>query len=1034
MFLRFLEDHPSRRIERRPRGARRESATSWVAAVLGATALCCTTLAPAQAASATLLEKSFDTGPDECVFQGNAFGPSQSTYVLGDWGSSFGDGSGGLRVRLGGIDNTTRTNMSGGWRCTLTLTEPVEGVTVSFSYRLTQTGYYESDEYSRVLFGVNGARYGRGPKEFVDHIGGDGESSDFSGYRGTSGVLADRSTGWLSFEAHLGRLEAGTHSLDIGGFNNKKNASNERTEILIDDLRVTDGNAVPPPTAAQAIIDRLGPSEPDPAGWQPLTDEPGNAYTRFKSDIHTLSTFCGFLNGTYICDRYNMHTGPESASYQAAKEWVVQELEAFGYAVERHLFQFNGYDRENIYATKVGATSPDEMYIVSCHLDGRGHESPPYGPGGAADDDASGCALVLAAARAFAEPDVTTDKSIRFIFWNNEETGYHGSTAYRNDRAPLRGTSEPNWLGIIQHDMILYDHGKPFQANQIAGADIDVEYRRGTTFAAQSQALADALKAAAGRYTVRYPAEIGDYSEFTDDKPFWNLAPSISVRENRRCCEITNNHPHYHKPSDVYESYSEDDYRLGFDTVRMTIGAVAELSGARVVTNNPPVANLLAVTLDEDTSVVITLTGSDSDGDPLTFSIVTDPTHGVLSGTAPALTYTPDADYFGSDSFTFVVNDGQIDSEPATVSITVVNVNDPPVAFDQVVTVVPGASVQFTLQVFDADGDPLTYTVYAANTDFGVVTGEPPTLTYAADGEEGTDVILFSVEDAESSSDLAEVTIVVAQPNEAPVAESATITTLVDTPVDFTLVASDPDLDPISYEYLSRPSHGRLTGLEPTLTYTPFPGYTGSDSFSFRVFDGRLYSETATIEIVVGTVTDAPLLSASFDTGAQGFIYGDDTFRGTSQPNYASGAWGSAYGASGGGLRVLLGGRDDRTIRNMSGGWRIDFTLDQSKQVRVSVRVNLTQSSEYESDEYSEALVSINGVLVGQGGTDYLARVVGNGNGGSPISTGWQTYELDLGTLAAGTHRLVIGGYNNKKTWRDESTEVRIDDVVISAR
>jgi len=96
--------------------------------------------------------------------------------------------------------------------------------------------------------------------------------------------------------------------------------------------------------------------------------------------------------------------------------------------------------------------------------------------------------------------------------------------------------------------------------------------------------------------------------------------------------------------------------------------------------NRPPVADTQSVTTQEDIPLSVTLIGSDLDNDPLTFAIVTGtgPSHGTLSGTAPNLTYTPAANYYGPDSFTFTANDGALDSVPATVSITVTAVNDAP--------------------------------------------------------------------------------------------------------------------------------------------------------------------------------------------------------------------------------------------------------------------------------------------------------------------------------------------------------------------
>src|SRR5881394_1262954 len=111
--------------------------------------------------------------------------------------------------------------------------------------------------------------------------------------------------------------------------------------------------------------------------------------------------------------------------------------------------------REEVYCTKIGDTHPGEMYIVGGHMDG-------IGWGEAANDDGSGTALVMELARVFSAPDVHTDRSIRFILWNNEESGLNGSRAYVEQRRALQGTKdEPKWLGMIQHDMMLFDHGMP---------------------------------------------------------------------------------------------------------------------------------------------------------------------------------------------------------------------------------------------------------------------------------------------------------------------------------------------------------------------------------------------------------------------------------------------------------------------------------------------------------------------------------------------------------------------------------------------
>ncbi len=91
-----------------------------------------------------------------------------------------------------------------------------------------------------------------------------------------------------------------------------------------------------------------------------------------------------------------------------------------------------------------------------------------------------------------------------------------------------------------------------------------------------------------------------------------------------------------------------------------------------VLESSPPVADSQNISVNEGSSVAISLTGSDSDNDPISFTVASNPVNGSLSGVAPNLTYTPHADFSGLDSFTFIANDGQVDSAPGTISITVI--------------------------------------------------------------------------------------------------------------------------------------------------------------------------------------------------------------------------------------------------------------------------------------------------------------------------------------------------------------------------
>ena len=289
---------------------------------------------------------------------------------------------------------------------------------------------------------------------------------------------------------------------------------------------------------------------------------------------------------------------------------------------------------------------------------------------------------------------------------------------------------------------------------------------------------------------------------------------------------------------------------------------VATVSITVTPVNDPPVANDQAVTTPEDTALAITLTGSDPDNDPLTFAIVTGPTNGALTGTPPNVTYTPNANYFGPDSFTFKVNDGTVDSNVATVSITVTPVNDPPVANDQAVTTAEEQSKGILLTASDLENDPLAYTVVTGPAN-GVLTGIVPNLIYTPNANYfGPDSFTFKVNDGVSDSNIATVSITVTPVNDPPVADAQAVITPQNTPRAIILTGSDPDLDPLTFAIVLGPTNGALSGVPPNVTYTPNANYSGPDSFTFKANDGTVDSLPATVSITVTAVNSPPVANA----------------------------------------------------------------------------------------------------------------------------------------------------------------------------
>jgi hypothetical protein len=302
--------------------------------------------------------------------------------------------------------------------------------------------------------------------------------------------------------------------------------------------------------------------------------------------------------------------------------------------------------------------------------------------------------------------------------------------------------------------------------------------------------------------------------------------------------------------------------KVALFSVLATLSVLAIAFGVSVV-NNPPVARPGSATTQEDEPVSITLMASEPDREHLTYNIVQGPSYGSLSGKAPKMTYTPASNYNGQDSFTFSIDDGKADKKPATISVTVLAANDAPMPYHRSETIKVNKSMAATLTGSDVDGDPLTF-IISKEPEHGILTLDSNfktngKLIYRPEPHfEGADSFTFKLNDGVVDSAPATVSINV-RPNLLPVAESHSVTTPEDTPVQIDLIGSDPDSDPLSYKMVSVTSHGSLRGKASNLTYTPDENFNGSDSFSFKVNDGIDDSTPATVSITVSSVNDPPV-------------------------------------------------------------------------------------------------------------------------------------------------------------------------------
>ena len=222
--------------------------------------------------------------------------------------------------------------------------------------------------------------------------------------------------------------------------------------------------------------------------------------------------------------------------------------------------------------------------------------------------------------------------------------------------------------------------------------------------------------------------------------------------------------------------------------------------------NSEPTATAQSVAGNEDSPQAITLEGNDVDGDALTYSLLTNASNGTTSLIGNEVTYTPNTNYNGSDSFTFTVSDGELTSAPATVNISIVAVNDTPMATAQSVTGNEDSPQIITLAGSDIDGDPLIFAL-VTNSLNGTSTLSGNVLTYTSNTNyNGSDSFTFTVSDAGLTSSPATVNITVVPVNDLPVISSTPLIDALDGyTYEYAIDISDIDGDDVLITAITKP-------------------------------------------------------------------------------------------------------------------------------------------------------------------------------------------------------------------------------------
>ncbi len=283
-----------------------------------------------------------------------------------------------------------------------------------------------------------------------------------------------------------------------------------------------------------------------------------------------------------------------------------------------------------------------------------------------------------------------------------------------------------------------------------------------------------------------------------------------------------------------------------------------------VTGNRAPLATAFAVTLDEDIATAVTLQGTDPEGAAITYSIVTPPQRGTLSGTAPNLTFTPVANYNGGDSFVYRVNDGSLNSAPATVTLTINPINDLPAVNNQSIAISEDAPANITLQGTDVDGDALTFTITQQPVN-GSLSGTAPNVTYTPNQNFfGTDAFRYRANDGKGNSNEGIISITITQVNDAP-------SIIVPGPqnfsagqtVNFTVMGADVDTgQTLTFAGAPMPNGAGFNQTNPStaqFSWTPTEAQAGTYVINFTVADNGAppLSATKAVTVTINPTTTA---------------------------------------------------------------------------------------------------------------------------------------------------------------------------------
>ncbi len=336
--------------------------------------------------------------------------------------------------------------------------------------------------------------------------------------------------------------------------------------------------------------------------------------------------------------------------------------------------------------------------------------------------------------------------------------------------------------------------------------------------------------------------------------------------------------------TDTFTYQAEDGSALS-NVATVTISVIAASE------NETPVAVGDAYSVDEDSFLTLAASAgvlandSDPDGDALTAQVASVPARGTLTlNSDGSLTYTPDADFYGTDSFLYAASDGAAYSAETTVTIAVGAVNDAPVAVADTFRVAVDAMLAVDAENgvlandTDADGDVLTATLISGPADGSLTLDTDGYFLYVPDsGFHGVDTFSYVAGDDQATSSAVTVTIKV---NTLPVVPTDSYEVDEDTVLEVDAASGvlsndvDLDADSLTVALVAATAHGTLNlNADGSFTYTPDADFHGTDSFTYVASDGWEDSLQASVTISVAPVNDAPAaVDDQYNVAADGVL------------------------------------------------------------------------------------------------------------------------------------------------------------------